>query len=226
MIVLLLGIRLLNFQRLGFGLQSFAQGPRPTQWPSRRAASRGCTRRTVVHAESGGFLPLEVFQPAVNSYFASSPPLFQEMKASFLDNPFAAHWIHAAGGTLLFLYAAYGIFLGYQVRMGNGSTVYPASYDQTAAERHPWMMGVVLLFLLFEIPDGLTILAANDQPLLQSTHASTAVIAFIVMAIVGSVGLTMGAYKTARDAHTYLGLSSVIVLIAHAYFGLYLGWSF
>lgn len=210
------------------GPRSFAGGALGAPSGLRSAALTPSTRsiRVRLAAESGGFLPLEVFGPAVNGYFASSPPLFQEMKDSLVELPFTFHWAHAVGGTLLFLYAAYGIFLGWQIRWGNGSTVYPLAYDQTAAERHPAMMTYVLFFLVLEIPDGLTLLAANEQPLLKSTHASTAVVGLVLMAIVAAIGGTMKGSQAGRTAHAYLGTATVLALIIHAYFGLALGWSF
>eukprot|EP00409_Alexandrium_fundyense_P002917 CAMPEP_0185907394 /NCGR_PEP_ID=MMETSP0196C-20130402/7051_1 /TAXON_ID=2932 /ORGANISM="Alexandrium fundyense, Strain CCMP1719" /LENGTH=42 /DNA_ID= /DNA_START= /DNA_END= /DNA_ORIENTATION= len=42
------------------------------------------------------------------------------MKDGLKDNPFTLHWAHAFGGAFLFLYGAYAIFLGWQVRLGNG----------------------------------------------------------------------------------------------------------
>ena len=89
--------------------------------------------------------------------------------------------------------------------MGSGEKVFPLSYDQTARERHPAMMGYVLPFLLFEIPDGLTLLAAADEPLLQSTHASTAVLGLPLMGAVALLGTLMGSSKSGRDAHAYMG---------------------
>uniref|UniRef100_A0A7S4PT60 Cytochrome b561 domain-containing protein n=1 Tax=Alexandrium monilatum TaxID=311494 RepID=A0A7S4PT60_9DINO len=208
------------------GQLTFTGTSAPRHPRTRPRAARGPAGIMAATPEAGGFLPLDVFEPAVSSYFAGSPPLFQEMKDGFKEAPFTGHWAHAIGGTLLFLYGAYAVYLGWQVRLGNGSKVYPLSYDQPAVERHPTMMGYILLFLVFEIPDGLTILAANEQPLLRSTHASTAVTCLLFMAVVGAVGTTMGANKTGRDVHTYLGSAGVLLLLAHAYFGLVLGWSF
>lgn len=210
------------------GTRCFAAGRSAAWSPSARGQTSGAPRpaRTAVAAvEAGGFLPLQALEPSVADYFASSPPFYAEMKAFLQDAPFTSHWAHAIGGMVLFSYAAYGIFLGYQIRAGNRSVVYPGSYDQTAAERHPWMMGITLLFLLFEIPDGLTLLAANDVPLLRSTHASTAFVCIALMAAVGILGYLMGGSKKARDAHAYAGGVAVVALVAHAYFGVALGWS-
>merc|ERR1712137_912752 len=73
--------------------------------------------------------------------------------------------------------------------MGNGGQVFPMSWDETAAERHPRMMSYVLVLLIFETPDGLTLLAAKpESPLLHSTHSSTAVLAVVLMGLVAVVG--------------------------------------
>jgi len=148
------------------------------------------------------------------------------MKDSLTAFPETLHWAHAVGGTLLFVYAAYAIFLGWQIRLGQGGQVFPLSYEQPAAQRHPYMMSLVLLFLFLEIPDGLTLMSVNEQPLLKSTHASTAVVIIALMGVVALIGYGMGSFKTARDAHTYLGMATVVALGAHAYFGVALGWSF
>mmetsp|Transcript_10425 Transcript_10425/g.30607 ORF Transcript_10425/g.30607 Transcript_10425/m.30607 type:complete len:148 (+) Transcript_10425:116-559(+) len=146
------------------------------------------------------------------------------MKDFIQDAPFTGHWAHAIGGTVLLLYATFGVFLGWQIRLGNGAKTYPGA-EETARERHPYIMSVVLLFLVFEIPDGLTLAAANEIPLLKSTHASTAVIVLLAMALVGALGLLGRGSKLGRDAHTYIGTFAAGVLLVHAYFGLALGWS-
>eukprot|EP00930_Biecheleria_cincta_P051339 TRINITY_DN36516_c0_g1_i1.p1 TRINITY_DN36516_c0_g1~~TRINITY_DN36516_c0_g1_i1.p1 ORF type:complete len:150 (+),score=17.67 TRINITY_DN36516_c0_g1_i1:155-604(+) len=148
------------------------------------------------------------------------------MKDFLQDMPFTTTWAHAIGGTVLFAYAAYAIFLGWQVRQGNGGQVFPASWGETAAQRHPAMMTYVLLFLVFEIPDGLTLLAVKpENPLLHSTHSSTAFIAVLMMSVVALVGQFAASSKNARDAHAYLGAATVLVLVAHAFFGIRLGFS-
>lgn len=176
--------------------------------------------------ESGGFLPLDALEPTVRSYYASSPPFFQEMKDFLQDAPVTGTWAHAVGGTVLFAYAAYAVFLGWQVRQGNGGQIFPVSWGETAAQRHPTMMTYVLLFLVFEIPDGLTLLAVKPEtPLLHSTHSSTAVLAVVMMGVVALFGQLATSSKTARDAHAYLGAATVFVLAAHAVFGVRLGLS-
>lgn len=176
--------------------------------------------------ESGGFLPLDAWEPTVRSYYASSPPLFQEMKDFLQDMPVTSTWAHAVGGTVLFAYAAYAVFLGWQVRQGKGDQIFPVSWGETAAQRHPTMMTYVLLFLVFEIPDGLTLLAVKpENPLLHSTHSSTAVLAVMMMGVVALFGQFASSSKTAREAHAYLGATTVFVLVAHAFFGVRLGLS-
>lgn len=191
-----------------------------------------CRQRHKSHAEvlqrraieSGGFLHLDALEPMARTYYAGSPPFFQEMKDFLVDWPLTSTWAHAVGGTVLFAYAAYAIFLGVQVRLGNGGQVFPMSWDEPAAQRHPAMMSYVLVFLIFEIPDGLTLLAAKpDSPLLHSTHASTAVLAVVLMGLVALVGQFKT--KLARSAHAYLGAGTVLVLTAHAFYGVQLGLS-
>jgi len=222
--MMLLGVAVLTFRQTVPRHWAFA-GSTLLKPSAARTVAQVVPSHALVDS-GGGFLPLDAFEPVVSSYFANSPPLFQEMKDGLKDYPFTGHWAHAVGGSLLLLYGAYGVYLGWQIRLGNGGKVFPFSYDQTAAERHPIAMFYVLLFLAFEIPDGLTLLAANEQPLLQSTHASTAVVCLVLMAIVAVIGHASRGSKDARTAHAYLGSATVVALIAHAYFGLYLGWSF
>eukprot|EP00419_Tripos_fusus_P010139 CAMPEP_0172667896 /NCGR_PEP_ID=MMETSP1074-20121228/8721_1 /TAXON_ID=2916 /ORGANISM="Ceratium fusus, Strain PA161109" /LENGTH=293 /DNA_ID=CAMNT_0013484471 /DNA_START=47 /DNA_END=929 /DNA_ORIENTATION=+ len=170
----------------------------PERWRQQR------TCNVATGADAGGFLHLDILEPAVQSYFASSPPLYPEMKDFLKENPITSHWAHAVGGTLLFAYGAYAIFLGWQIRLGNGGTVFPFSYGETAAKRHPGMMKIFLLFLFFEIPDGVTLLAANDERLLQSTHASTAVVSVALMSFIALLGFAGSSSRFARDAHALL----------------------
>eukprot|EP00929_Paragymnodinium_shiwhaense_P024117 TRINITY_DN14955_c0_g1_i1.p1 TRINITY_DN14955_c0_g1~~TRINITY_DN14955_c0_g1_i1.p1 ORF type:complete len:249 (+),score=48.52 TRINITY_DN14955_c0_g1_i1:80-826(+) len=183
-------------------------------------------RRAALPPDAHGFLPLEVFEPALRSYYDSSPPLFQEMKDFLEDKPLTSHWAHAVGGSFLFAYAAYAIYLGYQIREGKGGQVFPMSYEQPARDRHPTMMTYVLLLLAFEIPDGLSLLAADPKaPLLHSNHSSTAVVSLFLMGVVALVGFAMKGSKDARSVHTYLGTATVLVLGAHTVFGIDLGWN-
>jgi len=99
------------------------------------------------------------------------------------------------------------------------------SYDQPARDRHPTVMWIVFALLFFEVGDGLVALSACEKPALHSAHSSTAVLGLLLMATMAGLSSVMGSSSSARTAHAYLGVITVLVLSAHAYFGVTLGLS-
>lgn len=172
-------------------------------------------------------LALDAIEPAVSSYVSIWTPLFASAKASGLAPDVLLHWGHgAAMSTVLFAMGGYGTFLGWSTRLGNGETVYPLSLGEAARELHPKLMGAALFFFLLGGQGGLVLLATAGEPILQSAHASTAVVGIALLLAQAGLGVTMGGSDLGRTAHAVLGSATMLALCVHAYFGLNLGLSF
>merc|ERR1719152_121913 len=120
----------------------------------------------------------------------------------------------------------YGAFLGWQTRFGNGNQEFPLTLGDTARELHPKLMGAALFFFLLGGQGGLVLLATAGQPILASTHSSTAVIGISLLVAQAALGATMGGSELGRTAHAYLGSATLLALFVHAFYGLQLGLSF
>jgi hypothetical protein len=94
------------------------------------------------------------------------------------------HWGHAVSmTTVLLAMGGIGTFLGLQIRNGNGSASYPFTLGKTAREQHPLIMGLAFLFFLLGGQGGLVLLALEGKPILESPHATTALIGISLLAI-------------------------------------------
>jgi len=183
---------------------------------------------SVVARKAGdAFIALDGVYPAVSAYVGIWTPFFVSAKESGLAPEFLLHWGHAAAmGTVLLGMGGYGTFLGWQTRLGNGNDVYPLNLGFTNRDMHPILMGAALFFFFLGGQGGLVLLATAGKPILASAHSSTAVIGLGLMAAQAVLGKTMGSNQAGRTVHAFLGTGTMLLLLAHLYFGLNLGSTF
>jgi len=184
-------------------------------------------QRLTARSAGGGFLPLGAIEPAITSYVEIWTPYFQFAKEFGLAPEFLLHWGHGvAMGTVLFAMVGYGAFLGWATRFGNGDAVYPLNLGYSARELHSLLMALALFFFFLGGQGGLVLLATQFKPILQSAHSSTAVLGLTCMGAQAVLGKTMGSSEGLRTLHAVFGTGTILLLVAHAYFGFDLGQSF
>eukprot|EP00929_Paragymnodinium_shiwhaense_P090792 TRINITY_DN508_c0_g1_i1.p2 TRINITY_DN508_c0_g1~~TRINITY_DN508_c0_g1_i1.p2 ORF type:complete len:242 (-),score=41.87 TRINITY_DN508_c0_g1_i1:345-1010(-) len=189
-------------------------------------APRNMARTARMAAEPDKFLDLSGVEGPVTDYVNIWVPMFKSAQEAGIAPEALIHWGHAgAMGMVLLAMGGFGSFLGWQIRLGNGATVYPLTLGKTAAEMHPLLMGAALFFFFLGGQGGLVLLATQGVPILQSAHSSTAVIGLGLMAIQAALGKTMGESPEKRTAHAFLGTGVMLVLLVHMVFGLNLGYS-
>lgn len=118
----------------------------------------------------------------VESYVNIWVPLFKDIQPSVPEA--LIHWGHGgAMATVLFAMGGIGTFLGWQMRLGNGSNVYSFTMGKTAREMHPIIMGLASFFFLLGGQGGLVLLATQGKDILHSDHALTAIIGLGLLAV-------------------------------------------
>ena len=87
----------------------------------------------------------------------------------------------------------------------------------------PWMY----LFLVLGYTGGVLSLVMQGQPIFESPHFVTGSIVVILLTINAVIAATgfIGNKQTARTIHAYVGSAAMLILVAHAVFGLKLGLS-
>eukprot|EP00929_Paragymnodinium_shiwhaense_P090793 TRINITY_DN508_c0_g2_i1.p1 TRINITY_DN508_c0_g2~~TRINITY_DN508_c0_g2_i1.p1 ORF type:complete len:243 (-),score=48.63 TRINITY_DN508_c0_g2_i1:230-895(-) len=187
-------------------------------------APRNLAKTSRMAVQPDKFLDLSGVEGPVTDYVNIWVPMFKSAQEAGLAPDALIHWGHAAAmGMVLLAMGGFGSFLGWQIRFGNGATVYPLTLGKTAAEMHPLLMSGALFFFFLGGQGGLVLLATQGVPLLQSAHSSTAVIGLTLMGIQAALGKTMGESPEKRTAHAFLGTGVMLVLLAHMVFGLNLG---
>lgn len=137
---------------------------------------------------------------------------------------YAIKWLHGANmGIVLATMCAYGTYLGWEVRKGNGN-------DETLTgdivrDLHPKLMGAATLIFFLGGQGGLVFMLLQEKPLLESPHAITAFAGLGLLAANGAIGQVMKNKEELRTVHAYLGSSLMAVLLVHAGLGLQLGLS-
>ena len=143
---------------------------------------------------------------------------------------FLIHWGHpAAMGTVLIVMGGIGTYAGYEIRKGNGERddYFFTLEGKTVRDSHPLIMSLATFFFLLGGQGGLVLLLDQGKPILESTHALTAVAGLGLLALQALLPLTFErGGQTARTAHTVLGTSTMAVLGGHLLTGLNLGTSF
>ncbi|MEL6494885.1 MAG: DUF4079 domain-containing protein [Cyanobacteria bacterium J06623_7] len=92
---------------------------------------------------------------------------------------------------------------------------------------HRKIAPLMYVFLLSGYTGGVLSLVMQGQPIFESPHfiTGTVVIALLsVNALIAATGF-IGNKETARTVHAYVGSAAMLILVAHAAFGLKLGLS-
>ena len=92
---------------------------------------------------------------------------------------------------------------------------------------HRKIAPLMYVFLVSGYTGGVLSLVMQGQPILESPHFVTGTIVIALLTINALLAATgfIGNKATARTVHAYLGSAAMIILVAHAAFGLKLGLS-
>ena len=165
----------------------------------------------------------------IQSYVNIWTPLFQQAQEMNLAPDFLLHWGHgAAMSSVLLSMGLIGAYMGWQIRFGNDEDVTSLTLGETIREAHPKIIGGAFFFFLLGGQGGLVLLDTQGQSILESPHAMTALLSVVLLAtqaVLPKLFATENG-KVARDVHTYLGSTTMVVLFAHMATGLKLGLSF
>jgi hypothetical protein len=158
-------------------------------------------------------------------------PLFKD----FYDNgkgplpEWLLHWGHAGAMTSVLLsMGLIGAYMGWQIRFGNGNEKNALTLGETIREAHPKIIGGAYFFFLLGGQGGLVLRQTLQAgPILESPHAVTGLLA---MSLLGFQAILPRFFakggQLARDVHTFVGTSTMVLLFAHLATGLQLGLSF
>lgn len=166
---------------------------------------------------------LEGAKPAAQAYADIWVPLFKSAQEAGLPDVIIK-WGHpAAMGTVLCTMGVFGSYLGWAIRNGEGSTVGALTLGQTYSELHPKLMGAAVFFFFLGGQGGLVLNQVQGKPILDSTHATTAVLGLFLLAVQALLPLTFGSNANTRTAHAFLGSATMAVLFFHMMQGIALG---
>ena len=92
---------------------------------------------------------------------------------------------------------------------------------------HRKIAPLMYVFLLSGYTGGILSLVMQEQPILESPHFITGTIVISLLTINALLAATgfIGNKETARTIHAYVGSAALIIMVAHAAFGLKLGLS-
>lgn len=133
------------------------------------------------------------------------------------------HWGHPLMmGIVAFVMGSYVAFAGWQGRLAQDKDTqikYRADHRKLA----PFMT----LFITLGYTGGVLSLVMQNKPILQSPHFWTGSAIVLLLWTNGFISLTKfgGNRPSLRMAHAYLGTLVMLLLVAHAAFGLKLGLS-
>lgn len=88
---------------------------------------------------------------------------------------------------VIFVMAGLGTAFGWQIRLGNGNGKNALTIGQTFQELHPTVMRLALLFFFLGGQGGLILLAFQGKPILESSHAVSALIGLSLLTFQVSV---------------------------------------
>lgn len=92
---------------------------------------------------------------------------------------------------------------------------------------HRKIAPLMYVFLLSGYTGGVLSLVMQGQPILESSHFITGTVVISLLTINALLAATgfIGNKETARTIHAYVGSAALIIMVAHAAFGLKLGLS-
>ena len=98
----------------------------------------------------------------------------------------------AAMGTVLIVMGGIGTYAGYEIRKGNGERddYFFTLEGKTVRDSHPLIMSLATFFFLLGGQGGLVLLLDQGKPILESTHALTAVAGLGLLALQALLPLT------------------------------------
>lgn len=88
-----------------------------------------------------------------------------------------------AMATVIFVVAGLGSLFGWQIRLGNGLGSNALTLGKSFQEMHPFVMRLALFFFLLGGQGGLVLLAYEGKPILESSHAVSALVALSLLFI-------------------------------------------
>lgn len=134
------------------------------------------------------------------------------------------HWGHPLMMTIVvFVMGGFATYAGWQGRLATDSGV---TVEQK--QQHAKVAPLMYLFIMLGATGGVLSLVMQGEPILESPHFWTGMGAIALLttnALIAATKFGKGS-EAVRTAHAYIGSTAVILLVAHAVFGLQLGLSF
>eukprot|EP01041_Mallomonas_annulata_P012000 gene12000-25145_t len=151
--------------------------------------------------------------------------MVQFVKDLHLPEPFL-HWFHAVSMiTVLFVMGSYGVYQGYLIKEGRNAKSFDESY-KSAVSSHPNVMALMSTFFFIGSAGGLGSLILLDKPILESSHATTALIVLLMLPFQAFLSFAMNAFTQIRPLHVYFGVATMSALFIHFVTGMQLALSF
>ena len=172
---------------------------------------------------------LDGLKGPAQSYADIWVPTFKELAASPTFPEWLFHWGHAGAMTSVLLsMGLIGAAMGWAIRFGYGNETNSLTLGETIREAHPKVMAGAFFFFFLGGQGGLVLKQTLDAgPILESPHAVTGILCMSLLAFqVLSPKFFAKGGQVARDVHTLVGTSTMILLFAHMATGLQLGFSF
>mmetsp|Transcript_46805 Transcript_46805/g.111346 ORF Transcript_46805/g.111346 Transcript_46805/m.111346 type:complete len:222 (+) Transcript_46805:86-751(+) len=166
--------------------------------------------------------PLEPFLEPVEAYAAArvaDSPFLADLPAEVL------RWGHAGAMLSVYPMIFFSAYSAWLIRQGRGDEA-PMSMGISAKVLHPAQAAGATLFFLIGAQGGLVLLKAQGQPLLDSPHALTALIALLALFAQAASALFLSGSPDLRPIHAAVGTFTAVLLIVHAALGVSLGFSF
>eukprot|EP00638_Chattonella_subsalsa_P008771 CAMPEP_0117758402 /NCGR_PEP_ID=MMETSP0947-20121206/15356_1 /TAXON_ID=44440 /ORGANISM="Chattonella subsalsa, Strain CCMP2191" /LENGTH=165 /DNA_ID=CAMNT_0005578581 /DNA_START=269 /DNA_END=766 /DNA_ORIENTATION=+ len=160
--------------------------------------------------------------PALDSYLNLFVPTLKSLN---LPAPLI-HWFHGANmATVLFAMGGYGTYLGWNIRSGNGDGDVAMLKEETVSSLHQKLMAGMFLFFALGGQGGLVFTLVEGRDILETPHALTAAIGLSLLTVQAILAANINKSPGVRTAHAYFGTGTMVLFLAHAYFGLQLGLS-
>lgn len=133
------------------------------------------------------------------------------------------HWGHPAMmGIVVFVMGGYAAYSGW-----TGRTATDAAVAQENKSMHAKLAPAMFLFIALGYTGGVLSLVMQDQPIFESPHFITGTVVIGLLSINALLAATKfgGEGGGLRTAHALIGSTAMVLLVAHAAFGLQLGLS-